>query len=404
MSSTSDRDQDDAPSTTPGTAEQPATTGDAAASGSTPAVAEPAPSEPGSPAEATEAAKAAQADEPAPADAVVPPTSGTSGTGSATRPVSTPSRGTSAHRASRPAPVPPAPEEQVPAAPATATVSDGTGAPTAPLPTTPATGTRPGGATIPSAAPTTPAEPVVRTSIRGAEARAAAVLTSGVPGDPGATTTLPGTGPSDASVPYGDQSAPTAPRPTEPVIPGTQDTSEDEDAATAPAGIRSRRTAGPAPDRPEPARRPGGGPVRHLLGALVGLVVGVIGVWTVLFGQSRVLAAQAPGWDASYDVLGVVLVTAGVLVLALVLGLGLWTPAVPLTAGLVATVVGVVLLYVPATTHVDVVRWFGTDGTEYSVVRATVTATSGTVFVVGALLLVAGLVLGAARRRWLPRA
>jgi MYXO-CTERM domain-containing protein len=33
-----------------------------------------------------------------------------------------------------------------------------------------------------------------------------------------------------------------------------------------------------------------------------------------------------------------------------------------------------------------------------------VTATSGSVFVVGALLLVAGLVLAAARRRWLPRA
>jgi len=140
-----------------------------------------------------------------------------------------------------------------------------------------------------------------------------------------------------------------------------------------------------------------------VLGALVGLVVGALGVWTVLFGQSRVLAAQAPGWDASYDALGVVLVTAGVLVLAVVLGLGLWTPTVPITAGLVASVVGVVLLYVPATTHVDVVRWVGTEGTEYSVVRTTVTATSGTVFVVGALLLVAGLVLAAARRRWLPR-
>jgi hypothetical protein len=69
----------------------------------------------------------------------------------------------------------------------------------------------------------------------------------------------------------------------------------------------------------------------------------------------------------------------------------------------VASVVGVVLLYVPATTHVDVVRWFATDGTRGSVVRATVTATSGAVFVVGALLLAAGLVLAVARRRWLPR-
>lgn len=422
MSSTSDHEQDDArPSTTPATAEQPAPTEPERA----PSEPDPAPAEPSSPARATEAAKAAQTAEPARegGSSVAPkggstaapkggstaaPAGGstaapTGGTGSAARPTATPSRGTSAHRASRPAPVPPAPEAPapvvLPAAPATATVSDGTDAPTAPMPATPEAGARPAGDAAPT--PTTPPEPVVRTSIRGAEARAAAILTSGVPGDPGAVTALPGTGPSDASVPYGDQSAPTAPRPAQPVIPGHQDA--DEDAGTAPREVRSRRAAGPDADRPDPVRRPGGGPGRHLLGVLVGLLVGAIGVWTVLFGQSRVLAAQAPGWDASYDAIGVVLVTAGVLVLAVVLGLGLWTPAVPVTAGLVATVVGVVLLYVPATTHVDVVRWFSTDGTEYSVVRATVTATSGTVFVVGALLLVAGLVLGAARRRWLPR-
>ena len=65
--------------------------------------------------------------------------------------------------------------------------------------------------------------------------------------------------------------------------------------------------------------------------------------------------------------------------------------------------VGVVYLYVPATTHPDTVRWFATEGTTGSVTRATVTATSGTVFVVGVLVLVAGLTVAAARRRWLPR-
>ncbi|RMI06596.1 hypothetical protein EBM89_15870, partial [Cellulomonas triticagri] len=198
---------------------------------------------------------------------------------------------------------------------------------------------------------------------------------------------LPGTGPSDASVPYGDPSAPATPREATPVVPVATPTPEP---APTPA--------------PAPLRRPGGGAGRHLLGVLVGLVVGAVGVWTVVFGQSRVLAAQAPEWGTTYDALGVVLVTVGVLVLALVLGLGLWTPAVPLTAGGVATAVGLALLYVPATTHLDVVRWVGTEGTAYTVVRATVTATSGAVFVVGALLLVAGLVLAAARRRWLPRA
>jgi hypothetical protein len=352
----------------------------------------------------------------------------TSGAGSAARPPSTgtgtPSRGTSAHRASRPAPVPPAPEAALPSVLPTTPVmgggtgspvvvsADGSGAPTAPLPattaaTTPAaTGARPA-----AEEPLTPSEPVRRTSIRGAEARAAAVLTAGATAAgttgtpagsvPPADPDLPGTGPSDASVPYGDASAPTAPSTPEPVAPPHDD--EPEGATAAPGGLRSRRGGGATASRPEPVRRPGGGAGRALLGVLVGLVVGAVGIWTVLFGQSRILGAQAPGWDASYDPLGVVLVTLGVAVLAGVLALGLWTPAVPVTAGLVATVAGVVLLYVPATTHVDVVRWVATDATRVSVTHATVTATSGTVFVLGALLLVAGLVLAVARRRWVPR-
>jgi hypothetical protein len=399
MSSTPDREhQDDAaPATgtsTPGTEADAATTSDA----------EPA---------RTDAAEAPTT--PSPATAPTP-----AGTPTTPAPATTPSRGTSGHRASRPAPVPPAPEDPAPpvlppaTAPTTAVVSDGSGAPTAPLPA--ATGTPPA-ADRPTTAPTAPvppAEAVRRTSFRGAEARAAAVLVTGTSAtadadDPFApapdaldAAALPGTGPSDASVPYGDPSAPATPREPLPAVPAGAALpagAARHEAPVAAAGSRSRRDAAAE----APARRPGGGVGRHLAGVLVGLLVGAVGVWTVVFGQSRVLAAQAPGWDASYDVVGVLLVTVGVLVLAVVLGLGLWTPAVPLTAGLVASVVGVVLLYVPATTHVDVVRWFATDATRGSVVRATVTATSGAVFVVGALLLVAGLVLAVARRRWLPR-
>lgn len=326
-------------------------------------------------------------------------------------------KGTSAHRASRPAPVPPAPEEPVPSAlpttsgPTTATVSpDGAGAPTAPLPATPAAGAAPApAAPAPApAGPVPPAEPVRRTSIRGAEARAATALTAGasVAGttaapDPAPAADLPGTGPSDASVPYGDASATTAPHPTAP-LPAPEPGSAPDADDTRPRGRRSAPSAEPVATAP--ARRPGGGAGRHLLGVLVGLLLGAAGVWAALFGQARVLGVQAPGWDASYDPLGVVLVTAGVLVLAAVVGLGLWTPAVPLTAGAVASVVGVVYLYVPATTHVDTVRWFATDATRVSVMQTTVTATSGTVFLVGVLLLAAGLTVAVARRRWLPRA
>jgi hypothetical protein len=52
--------------------------------------------------------------------------------------------------------------------------------------------------------------------------------------------------------------------------------------------------------------------------------------------------------------------------------------------------------------HSDVVRWVATESTQESVAQTVVAATSGTVFVIGALLLVAGLAL--ARRRHPRRA
>jgi hypothetical protein len=85
-------------------------------------------------------------------------------------------------------------------------------------------------------------------------------------------------------------------------------------------------------------------------------------------------------------------------VLALVVWLGRWTSAVPITAGLGASLVGVVFLYVPATTHSDVVRLVARDSTLASVEQTVVAATSGTVFVVGVLLLVSGIAQAAGRR------
>lgn len=408
MSSTSDREQqDDTASTAPGSPEQ-------RASSSTPEKGGPDPASRTAPTAAVTDATGATApgddgastgsetDDSSTADpaAAVPTRPDTQDTPSAS------SRAPRAHRATRPTPVPPAPEEPLPSvvpepasgatgrttstAGTTAVISsDGSGAPTTPVPTSP------------------PSEPVRRTSIRGAEARAAAVLTAGSatpvaaePADAAATPTgtaaeadLPGTGPSDASVPYGDASAPHVE--SEPIAPRLPGDAVPEAQPTAP----SHRREGAA----DTVRRPGGGTGRHLLGVLVGLVVGAIGVWVTVFGQARILGAQAPGWDASYEPLGVILVTVGVLVLATVLALGLWTPAVPLTAGGAAAVIGVVFLYVPASTQADTIRWIASDGTLVSVTRTTVTATSGAVFVIGALLLAGGLTLAVARRRWLPR-
>lgn len=201
------------------------------------------------------------------------------------------------------------------------------------------------------------------------------------PASPPFGTPLHGTGPSDAQVPPGDVTAeaqePLAPFPFPAVEP-----------------VPLRRERGP--------RR--GGIGRMLLGMLIGVLSGAVGIWLVTFGQSRILGAQAPQWDASYDPLGVVLVTLGVLVLAALIGVGAWSTAAPFTAGLLATVIGVVYLYVPATTHADTVSWVATDATLGSVERTVVAATSGTVFALGALLLATGITFAAINRRRFPRA
>lgn len=201
------------------------------------------------------------------------------------------------------------------------------------------------------------------------------------PASPPFGTPLHGTGPSDAQVPPGDATAET-----------------QEPLATFPfpaaESVPPRRERGP--------RR--GGIGRMLLGMVIGVVSGAVGVWLVTFGQSRILGVQAPQWDASYDPLGVVLVTLGVLILAALIGVGAWSSAAPLTAGLLATVIGVVYLYVPATTHADTVSWVATDATLGSVERTVVAATSGTVFVLGVLLLATGLTFAAMNRRRFPRA
>lgn len=197
-------------------------------------------------------------------------------------------------------------------------------------------------------------------------------------------TDLPGTGPADDQVPPGDATVP---------VP---------EAAPAPFPVAPVPVTEQPPRRAREPRR--GGIGRLLLGLLIGLVAGAAGLWLVLFGQSRILGVQAPGWDASYDPLGVVLVTVGVLVLAALVGVGAWSTAAPLTAGLLSTVIGVVYLYVPATTHADTVSWLATDRTLGSVERTVVAATSGTLFVTGALLLATGLTLAAMNRRRVPRA
>jgi hypothetical protein len=137
----------------------------------------------------------------------------------------------------------------------------------------------------------------------------------------------------------------------------------------------------------------------HILGILVGLILGPIGVGVLLVGQSRILAAQVDGWDASTEVLGIVLVSLGLLLLACVLFLALWTPAVPITAGTVLTLAGIVYLYAPSVAREQTLNVLTSSGWRLTVTQVTVAGTSGTVLAVGFLLLLAGLVAASARRR-----
>lgn len=148
---------------------------------------------------------------------------------------------------------------------------------------------------------------------------------------------------------------------------------------------------------PHPPRRVG--PGGHLLGIVVGLVLVPAALAAALVGEARILVAQTDGWDASTDVIGIVLVSVGVLVLALTVYLGVWSPTVPITGGTVMAVAGGVFLYAPSLARETVLALL--DGTSWRTTggNATVAATSGTMLLAGVLVLVAGLAAWQSRRR-----
>ena len=147
-----------------------------------------------------------------------------------------------------------------------------------------------------------------------------------------------------------------------------------------------------------PTRTPRGAPRsdRTSSACIVGLILAPIGVAVLLLGESRILQAQVDGWDASTEVLGIVLVSLGLLLLGCVLLLALWTPAVPITGGALLTLAGIVYLYVPSVAREQTLNLLSSSGWRLTVTQVTVAGTSGMVLAVGFLLLLAGIV--AARR------
>ncbi|MDM7854475.1 hypothetical protein [Cellulomonas alba] len=195
-------------------------------------------------------------------------------------------------------------------------------------------------------------------------------------------------GPATAPLPPTHGGPPVAPPPPEPGRPF--------DTAAAPITPEppvEDPSLFPAPNAP---RSPSAG--SHILGVIVGLILGPVAVAGVLLGQSRILVVQADHWDASLDVLGIVLVSVGLLLLACVLLLGAWTAAVPITAGIVLSALGGFYLYAPGIARRETLRVLTSEGWHTQVTQVTVVGTSGTLLVAGFMLLVGGLVIAGARR------
>lgn len=184
-------------------------------------------------------------------------------------------------------------------------------------------------------------------------------------------------------------------------------------AAAAPAALaaapsrRERRERDGSTDRvahedlPERPRKPGAG--RHLLGALLGLLLTPVALLLVGIGTSRLSDVAGSGNPAG-DVLGLTLLVLGAVLLAVIALLGAWSPLVPLTGGVVwGLALGTAYLVVPDLMQdtVDVV--LGDRVLPAVVEQVTESAMSGLLVVVGALLLAAGVAAGRARRagrRW----
>jgi hypothetical protein len=166
-------------------------------------------------------------------------------------------------------------------------------------------------------------------------------------------------------------------------------------ATTAAATPRAAEDATLFPDPNAPRTISVG---THVLGILVGIVLPAAAALVTALGISRILVVEVNGWIAKVDALGIVLVTLGALLLLACVLLSLWTPYVGLVGGAILTVAGAFALYAPGLARTGVLDVLTSEGWRPTVEETIVVATSGTVAVVGVLLLGAGIVSSVARR------
>lgn len=252
---------------------------------------------------------------------------------------------------------------------------------------------------------------------------------SSAPGTPETTSTLPAdverTGAHAAPRPY-PPSAPT--NPTTPTTPplapfgapdagaapthGTHDRYASTDAPDSTATpSHTDTTSVPAPmaapvavatqPLPERPAKPGFG--RHLLAIVLGLVLTPFALLLVGIGTSG-LAEIAGKEDVSADILSLTLLLAGVAVLAAVVLLGAWSPAMPIAGGLVwGVTLGVAYLVMPNRMANSAESLTSDGSVPESIEQLADAAMSGYLLVLGILLVAAGIAAGIARRtgrRW----
>ena len=153
----------------------------------------------------------------------------------------------------------------------------------------------------------------------------------------------------------------------------------------------------PVRDLPEPPARPGMG--RHLLAALLGLVLTPFALTLVGIGTGR-LADIAGTTDMGTDLLGGTLLSLGVLMLAVIVLLGVWSAALPIVGGLVWGVgLGAAYLVVPTAMRDGAEAMTADGNVPVEVEQLANAGMSGSLLVLGALLVAAGLAVSLARRQ-----
>ncbi|QHT56774.1 hypothetical protein GXP71_12260 [Cellulomonas sp. H30R-01] len=265
-------------------------------------------------------------------------------------------------------------------------------APGSPAPT-PSAATTPAGAPTTSTTPTTATTPTSGTTSEPSTdtGRHAVVRPAPTPPpEPDAARTETFTPASAAPA----SAAPTSPATAAPA-PGPATTAQPA-TSTPPSAPRTDgdETLFPAPNAPRSTSFGA-----HVLGAILGLLLAPAGVGLVLVGQARILEAQVDGWDASTEVLGIVLVSIGLLLLGLVALLGIWSAAVPIAGGTLLTAVGGFYLFAPSVARAQTLAVLDDTGWRLTVTQVTVAGTSGTLLVAGFLVLLVGVVAAVARRR-----